>query len=85
MEGGLDEDWGQDVDIIELQRTVFDSNAGKSSRPGNSGGVGGVGGREEHGKGSAMTFTNRTSGAATAERDAKGPPPDGVVSSNANA
>eukprot|EP00904_Undaria_pinnatifida_P013354 jgi/Undpi1/9149/HiC_scaffold_26.g11607.m1 len=42
MEGGLDEDWGQDVDIIELQNRLPDYDKSKNRGPGmQSGGEGG--------------------------------------------
>ena len=34
MEGGLDEDWGQDVDIIELQNRLPDYDKSKNRGPG---------------------------------------------------
>lgn len=72
MEGGLDdvEDWGQDVSIIELQSTVFESN-----------GSGSIEMRKEHGKGkgSTRTDTDATAGAtANAEHNARGPPPNEI-------
>lgn len=31
LEGGLDEDWGHDVDVIELQNRLPDHNSSKAS------------------------------------------------------
>lgn len=66
MEGGLDEDWGHDVDIIELQRNVFGTR-----KPERNNGQGGAG------RGKAKDPLS--SPIVTKDSPAKDPPPEVTV------